>query len=161
LLPSKCNILLEYTQEIDIHDTGVHVMAKTAQTTTLHHALGRKYFRSAEFILLLFDHVTIEKLRCLSDYFPRTRQLPAPPTEFPIPIHQSTLSTPNGTTSLSELPNLRKCIAFRKVPRLGPFVLLVTAKCNGDENGSLADYLWLTKRSTVKIKLVSLQIYSP
>jgi len=138
----SANILLKYTQQMEIHNTGVHVMAKTTQITTLHYALGCKYFRSAELILLLLDHVTIERLRCLSDCFPHRRQLAALPTEFPLPIYQSILSTLTETTSLPELPNLRKCIAFRKVPRLGPFVLLVIANVHGDEYGSLVDYLW-------------------
>jgi hypothetical protein len=102
LLPCEWNILLKCTQQIEVHNTGVHVMAKAAQTTNLHRALGCKYFRSAELILLLLDHVTIEIRRCLKNYFPCRRQFPAPPTESPLPIKRSTLSTPTESNSQSD-----------------------------------------------------------
>jgi hypothetical protein len=92
--------LLKCTQQIETHNTGVHVMAKAAQTTAFNHAMGCQCFRSAELTLLLLDQVIIERRRCLTNYLPCRRQFPAPLTEFPSPIKHSTLSTPTETNSL-------------------------------------------------------------
>jgi len=119
LLPCKWNILLKCTQQIEIHNTGVHVMAKAAQTTTLHHAMGCKYFRSAELILLLLDHVIIEIRRCLKITFH------AGDSFLPHPQNSHCLSNDQPSQHQLKLilyqmlPNLRKSIAIRKVSRLG------------------------------------------
>jgi len=84
LLPCKCNILLKCTQQTEIRNTGVHVMPKAAQTTTSHHTLESTYFRSAELILSLLDHVTIEKAEMPNKLFSMQETFSCPSHTIPI-----------------------------------------------------------------------------
>ena len=152
---AKTNSNLKYAIQVFVWWPNLH------KHLTLRHTLGCKYFRSAELILLLPYHVTIGRRRCLTNYFPSG---------------DSFLSHPQNSHGLSNnqpsqhqlkpllyqmLPNLRKSIALRKVPRLGPFVLLVTAKCRSRRVWLIGGLLIVEKTKVLWEKLAPQQLCSP